>query len=217
MLGILCGLESEAAVARRVTNAVVACAGARPQKARWLARELVKQGATKLVSFGVAGALEPGLPLGTLVIGTQVASRDGSWTCDSASVAKLTQSLPAAHCGGVWGSEILIGTAMAKRALYERSRCLVVDMESQCAAQIASEAQLPLIVLRAVCDSATMGVPPALLAAIREDGGIDRLRAIWHLLRRPKEIPEMFGVGRGIRKAQKALEGCVDALSSSAS
>ena len=83
------------------------------------------------------------------------------------------QKFPQAHCGGVWGSETLIATAREKRALYEKSRCLIVDMESQCAAQIAAEAGLPLAVLRVVCDSADMDVPPVVMHVINEEGGVN--------------------------------------------
>jgi hopanoid-associated phosphorylase len=205
MLGILCGIEAEAAIASRIEGAQVACAAARPQKARWMARELITRGVTRLLSFGIAGGLEPGLPIGSMIIGAQVQSMDGIWACDSEGVGKLMQSFPAAHCGGVWGSETLIATAREKRALYEKSRCLIVDMESQCAAQIAAEAHIPFTVLRVVCDSATMDVPPVVMAAIAEDGTVNIGRALWHIARHPRQIPDLFHVMRGTGKALKIL------------
>jgi len=197
MLGILCGIEAEAKIARKIKGTEVACAAARPQKARWLARELVAHGAKKLLSFGIAGGLEPGLPIGSMIIGAQVAASDGIWPCDPVWVGELMQKFPEAHCGGVWGSETLIATAREKRALYEKSRCLIVDMESQCAAQIAAEAGLPLAVLRVVCDSATMDVPPVVMAAIAEDGSINIFRALGHVAR---------GTGRALAVLKKAAQ-----------
>ncbi|HEU0117360.1 MAG TPA: hypothetical protein VFR09_01895 [Alphaproteobacteria bacterium] len=212
MLGILCGLESEALIAKRITGADVACAAARPQKARWLARELVKRGAKQLMSFGIAGGLEPGLPIGSLIIGTHVSSTDGKWECDAQWINTLTQRLPEAHCGGVWGSEYLIPTARDKRALYERSRCLIVDMESQCAAQIAAEANLPFIVVRAVCDSSDMDVPPLVMDTIAENGHVSVPKALWSVLRHPSQIPDLFHVGKGTGKALNILKGSISAL-----
>lgn len=212
MLGILCGLESEAVIARRIVGAEVVCAAARPQKARALARELVKKGATRLMSFGIAGALEPDLPIGSMVVGTQVVSVDSSWACDSDWVNQLSQKLPQAHCGGVWGSEFLVPTAQEKRALYEKSRCLIVDMESQCAAQIAAEAQIPLAVVRVICDSSDMDVPPLVMDAIKEDGSVSVPQALLSLLRHPAQIPDLIHVGRGTGKALKGLATSVAAL-----
>ncbi len=212
MLGILCGLESEAVIARRIGNAEIACAAARPQKARWLARELVKKGAKRLMSFGIAGGLEPGLPIGSMIIGTHVASIDATQACDAAWIDSLTQKLPEAHCGGVWGSEFLIPTAKDKRALYEKTRCLIVDMESQCVAQIASEAHIPFSVVRVGCDTSEMNVPPVVMAAISEDGSINVPKALWSILRYPRQIPALFHVGKGTGKALKILGNSVPAL-----
>jgi hopanoid-associated phosphorylase len=214
MLGILCGIEAEAVIARRVDGALVACAGARPQKARWLARELIKKGATRLMSFGIAGGLEPGLPIGSLVVGSQVSSTDGTWSCDDDWINKLSHTLPEGHCGGVWGSEILIPTATEKSALYHKSHCLIVDMESHAAAQIAVEAKMPFVVLRAVCDTSDMDVPPIVMAAIKEDGSINYAKAIGHILRHPSQIAGLLHVGRGSGKALKILEGTIKALNS---
>ena len=205
MLGVVCGIEPEAIIARKIAKAQVACAGARPQRARWLTRELVRCGAKRLMSFGIAGALEPGLPVGTMIIGAQVIAADGLWTCDTAWVAELMQKFPEAHCGGVWGSEFLVPTAKDKRVIYEKSRCLIVDMESHCAAQIAEEAKLPLGVVRVVCDSSDMDVPPVVMAAIAEDGKINNGRALMHILRHPSQIPDLFHVSRGTKKALHVL------------
>ena len=158
------------------------------------------------MSFGIAGGLEPGLPIGSMIIGAQVAAFDGTWACDGPWVGELMQKFPEAHCGGVWGSETIISTAREKRMLYEKSRCLIVDMESQCAAQIAAEANIPLAVLRVVCDSSEMVVPPAAMIAIDEDGSINAPRAMWNLIRHPGQIPNLFRLMRGTRRAFKQLK-----------
>lgn len=212
MLGIVCGIEAEAIIARKIANSETACAGARPQKARWLARELIKKGATKLMSFGIAGALEPDLPIGSMVIGTHVASLDGVVTCDPIWINDLSHKLPEAHCGGVWGSEYLIATAREKRALYEKSRCMIVDMESQCVAQIAQEANLPFAVVRVICDSSEMDVPHLVMQAIAEDGKIHPVKTLWGLIRHPFEIPDLIHVARGTGKALRVLKASTDKL-----
>ncbi|KGM29986.1 hypothetical protein P409_35775, partial [Inquilinus limosus MP06] len=71
MLGILTGLAREAEIARRVSP-LVACSASDPARAERLARDLAGQGATALLSFGIAGGLAPDLPTGALVIGTAV-------------------------------------------------------------------------------------------------------------------------------------------------
>ena len=188
MIGILCGLNSEAMIAQRIPQAIIACAAARPHKARELARELTAKGATRLVSFGVAGALQTGLPLGALIIGTHVTAPTGTWLCDAGWSARLALNLPHARRGGVWGSETLVATGREKRALHESSGCLSVDMESQCAAEVAAEVGVPLVVVRTVCDHAEMDVPPVVMAMIKEDGLIDYGSGLAHVLRNLRQI-----------------------------
>ena len=202
MLGILCGLEAEAVIARRVKGAIVACAAARPGLARGLARDLVKQGATRLVSFGISGGLDAALPLGALVLATKVVSPNGAWDCDAAWGDGLAKKLPHAIRGAEWGSETLVGKAAEKQA----------DMESQCAAEIAAEFKLPLMVVRTVCDNANMDVPEIVMHMIGEDGSLDYMKAVRHVLCHPSQIPDLIHVGAGTGKALGALKGTVEAL-----
>ena len=212
MLGILCGLESEKKIASKVNGALVACAAARPHKARELARELVALGATRLMSFGIAGSLDSSVHLGDVFIGTRVASINGQWGCDEAWGRALSNAIPHAKRGGVYGSEVLVASTESKGALYQTTGCAIVDMESQCAAEIAAEANLPLMVVRAVCDDSVMNVPPFVMAAIAEDGSISVLKALGHLALHPSQAPDLFHVMRGTSGALNALKAIKDSL-----
>lgn len=212
VLGILTGLEIEAVLARKIPNALVTCAAARPRRARALARRMITKGATCLMSFGVAGGLSPEAPIGTTIIATHVVSATGSWNCDPAWIERLTTLMPYAALGGVWGSETLIPTAEEKKALFEQTHCLSVDMESQCAAEFAAEAGIPLIAVRVVCDSAAMNVPPLVMDAVKEDGSTDVGRAVISLLRYPTQIKSLIHVQRGVSRALQKLDACATLL-----
>lgn len=214
MLGILCGLEAEAKIARKVPGAGVACAAAVPQKARELARGLISRGADRLMSFGVAGALDVNLPVGALVVGRKVMTHTGSWMCDPAWMEELLRLLPMAQHGDVWGSETLVPTAAEKIALNRDSGCAIVDMESQCAAEAADEAGLPLAVVRVVCDIANHNVPPLVMLAINPDGSTNYLSVIASLAKAPSQTLDLLNVGRSMAKALKVLEGAGRSLSS---
>ena len=205
MLGILCGLESERKIAAKIVNSRVVCSAARPHKARELARELVGMGAKRLMSFGIAGSLDSSVHLGDLVIGTRVVSPSGQWICDEAWGRALASKIPHAKCGGVYGSEVLVTTTEAKESLYQNTGCAIVDMESQCIAEVAAESHLPMMVVRAVCDDSSMNVPPFVMAAIGEDGSTSVLRALGHLLFHPAQMGDLFDVMCGTGKALTAL------------
>ncbi|MDR3449090.1 MAG: hypothetical protein P4M15_04985 [Alphaproteobacteria bacterium] len=211
-LGILCGLEDEAKIARQIPGAIVACAAARPGKARELARGLITQGATRLMSFGIAGALDGSVLLGDLFIGTRIASAKGGWDCDAAWGDQLAAKLPHAKRGGVYGSEVIVDTVAGKAALHQGTGCAIVDMESQCMAEIAAEAKLPFTVVRAVCDDANMNVPDVVMASIDEDGSINIGYAVGHILRHPLQIPDLWHMLCGTGKALKALRIAKDVI-----
>jgi len=213
MLGILCGLESERKIASKVSGAIVACAAARPFKARELARELIASGATRLMSFGIAGALDSSVKLGDLIIGTRVKSEKGNWDCDTDFGHTLAMKLPYAKLGGVYGSETLVATAADKDALFQKNGCAIVDMESQCAAEVAGEAGIPITVVRAVCDDSSMNVPEFVMAAIKEDGSVSSIKALGHLAMHPTQLPDLFHVMMGTGKALTALNATVDGIS----
>ncbi|MFA5040606.1 MAG: hypothetical protein WC464_03110 [Bdellovibrionales bacterium] len=205
MLGILCGLRSEKVIASRIKGAIVACCAAQPRKARELAQELVAIGATKLMSFGIAGSLDSSVHLGDIFIGNRVASPKGQWTCDEAWGRELAKKIPHAKRGGVYGSDLLIPTIGEKDALYQNTGCAIVDMESQCVAEIATEAKLPFVVVRSVCDDSVMNVPPFVMASIKPDGGVNALKAIAHLALHPSQASDLFNVMNGTRKALRSL------------
>jgi hopanoid-associated phosphorylase len=214
MLGILSGLESEAKIARKIPGAHVACAAAVPQKARALARGLIKQGANRLMSFGVCGALDTGLPVGALVIGRKVMTHSNTWMCDPAWMEELLRRLPHAQHGDVWGSETLVPTAVEKIALNRDSGCTIVDMESQCAAEATNEAGLPLAVVRVVCDIANHNVPPLVMSAINPDGSTNYLNVIASLAKAPSQTLDLLNVGRSMARALKVLDEAARCLAS---
>ncbi len=214
MLGILCGLESERKIARKIDGALVACAAARPHMARDLARELVALGATRLMSFGIAGSLDTSVQLGDLFIGTRVENEKGRWDCHEEWGQALADKIPHAKRGGVYGSEVLVATCEAKDALHRKTGCAIVDMESQCLAEVAAQAGLPLIVVRAVCDDARMNVPPFVMAAINPDGSTNVLRAMTHLAMHPAHASDLWHVIGGMNRALRELKGIRASLTS---
>ncbi len=202
--GTLTGLAAEA---RLVSGGMVACAAADPQKARRLMHDMIAAGARRCVSFGIAGGLEAGLPPGTVVIGSHVASRDGSWECDRGWQQHLVAAIPAAQVGGVWGTDAIVFAAADKRRLHRDSHCLAVDMESHIVAECAAAARLPFVVIRVVCDPVEFTLPPAALLPLRADGTPDIGRVLWALACRPAQLPGLLRLGRYHRRALAVLAG----------
>jgi len=212
-IGIVVGMQSEAALL--APGAMIACSGGRPAKAEELAQYLLKAGAEGLISFGVAGGLDPGLSPGDLVIGTEVDLGGASLKADDAWAKHLANALPKARAGIVCGAQDAALTAQAKAALHSDSGGLVVDLESAAVAEACAAAGKPFAVLRAVADPADRAIPDFALKGLAEDGRTRALPVILGLLGRPWQLPALLGLARDNRAALQSLGAAARLLDAS--
>jgi adenosylhomocysteine nucleosidase len=162
---------------------------------------LIAQGATALVSFGLAGGLDPVLRPGTVIIPSSVLS-DGE---------TLATDPPLAACfGGLTGHTILAGAtvvaeAAAKRRLFAATHAHAIDLESGPVARIARAYEFPFVVVRAICDPAERDLPAAALVALDPGGEIGLLPVMRSLMRQPSQIIGLLTVARDAALARRAL------------
>ncbi|WP_051212276.1 phosphorylase family protein [Rubritepida flocculans] len=202
---VVVGLASEARLLP--PGARVLVSGADPTR---LARALDSRpaGVERLLSFGLAGGLAPGVARGALLAAEAVVAAGGIFLPDPAWTAEIvarTGALPAVLAG----SEALAPDAAVKRALHAATRALAVDMESGVMARAAARHGLPFAVLRAVADRAEESIPRA--AALTPEGRPDLPRVLLGLLRRPWELPALIRLGRASAAAHAVLRQAASA------
>jgi hopanoid-associated phosphorylase len=209
-LGIIVGLRTEAACLPPVPEVRVACSGARPERARSLALQLIETGCGALASLGVAGALDPALKPGALLVADAVLTRDGRrletdprWR--KRLIAQLARGGLAALPGTLVGSDHPLLLKADKADLFRDTGALAVDMESHAAARVAAEHGLPFLALRAISDPATRAVPSWVMDLVAEDGSVDPFKAAFEAMCRPWDIPALILLGHENDRALKAL------------
>jgi len=208
-LGILAGLQSEARCLSGLGHAI-ALSGARLDGAHRAAESLIAGGATHLLSFGLAGGLDPALAPGTLLLPAHLLTGDGqSRAVDGAWHARAcTRLAPLRPIDqALFGTDEAIATVAAKTALFARTGAVAVDMESHVLAQAA--AHLPLLIVRVVADGAETALPPAALVGIRPDGSSDLPAVLRSILRHPSQIPALLRLGRAAARAEATLRQAV--------
>ncbi len=220
-VGVLTGLAAEARLLRGLfsdgrTDPVVVRTGADPLRARDEAERLVASGVIALVSFGLAGGLDPRLRAGDLILADTVILPDGrSVTADPDWVRLAHERLgrPGAKTfiGPVAGADQLLATVGEKRRLSEASGALAGDMESAAVASVAEAAGLPFLVVRAVSDCAARTLPSAARVPLRPDGGLSLGAIAQSLCTRPGEWPAVARLALDTRAALAALRGVVRA------
>jgi adenosylhomocysteine nucleosidase len=143
---------------------------------------------------GLAGALDPTLVIGDLVVdrtsGLLVAP--GPWLR-----------------GDIHTAADVVDTVEKKSALFRATGALVVDMENAIARGFADDRGVPFLGLRAVSDRADEPLDPATLRWV-DDAGMPRLgRLAADLCRRPGNLPALWRLGRRSGLAVRSLARAV--------
>ncbi len=216
-VGVITGIASETRVARMLvaeaglTDRVkMACAGASSQRAEAHAQTMLAEGVGALVSFGIAGGLDPALRPGDIVLPDAVFTPEHhllpcaeTWlTGLRAQAASLGIGL---HPGRLAGSDSLLATPEAKQERRAVSGACAVDMESHSVAQAAWKAKVPFLILRAICDSAASPLPHSVRGCLNAAGEPRVAVIIGRLCLRPWEIGPVRRLQADARTAHRAL------------
>jgi adenosylhomocysteine nucleosidase len=212
-LGVITGLVSERdclAVFAAADRPPTQCAGIGAAAARKASRILIAEGCTALLSLGMGGGLDPDLKAGDVVIAERIVSADGQSFATQASWCKsLADVLAGAgdrvSVAPIAGSQSVVTSVEAKQNLRRLTGAAVVDMESMGVAEVAAEAGLPFLALRAVADTAGRALPAWVLRGVGADGGLRPLAVAAGLLARPWAWSMAAGLARDSRRARAGL------------
>ena len=201
-VGIVVGLTAEARIARG-SGCLVEIGGGTTAGAEAAVRRLIAKGATALLSFGLAGGLDPLLRPGTVLVPEAVLTKGLRIPTDAALSARLGGTTP--HT--LLGAEQVAASIGAKHRLWVASGCAAVDLESGAVALAAEAHGLPFAALRAICDPAERGLTPAALAALDHAGAIGLFRVIASVIGKPNQLPDLLRLGRDAAAARRTLVG----------
>jgi adenosylhomocysteine nucleosidase len=202
MIGVVVGLEAEARIARRWAAAVEVGGGDSAGAARAATVLAARPGITALVSFGLAGGLDPALRPGDLLIPSRIIDGKRSWPTDAA----LGNALGGGTGHTMLGGGAVLATAAAKRVARSETGADAVDLESAAVARAAGLRGLPFAALRAICDHARRSLPLAAIVALDRSGRVGPLRVLGAVLARPWEIPALLALARDATLATRALK-----------
>ncbi len=206
-VGFVVGLVAEARLGARL-GVPVEVGGGTAAGAAAAAARLVARGVEGLVSFGLAGGLDPALRAGQVLVPTRLLDGDRVLEAAPALCRWLGGSTPGAMLAG----RLVVAGVAEKRALFARTGAVAVDLESGAVAEAAMRAGLGFAMLRAVCDPAGRTLPAAALVALDGAGAIGGLRVLGSVLRAPGQLPGLLALARDAAAARRGLERRVRVL-----
>jgi adenosylhomocysteine nucleosidase len=212
---IVTGLKQEARIAAGPGLTVI-CSSSNPFQLRQMMLSVDPALIRGIVSFGVAGGLNPALKSGDIIIASEIVAAGHRWT----TAPELTETMTALPAKGrrsvvsgvLVGVEEVVTGQLGKSALRATTGADAVDMESHIAARYAEENGLPFAAIRVISDPAHRALPEIATSAILPNGNVDKWKVIRNVARNPRAIPQLMSTARDFNRAIAGLRSCRGAL-----
>ena len=157
-----------------------------------------------LISSGFAGAVEPSLGVGDLVLAENFSDPQ---------LLERACELLIAQVGKLTSTERIIDTAAERATFGQKENAVAVDMETAWIAEACAARKLPMLSLRVISDSvsAPFPAPPSVLFDIaRQKTAAGRL--LGHLARHPLGVVRLLRFARQIAAARASLTSALAVL-----
>lgn len=199
-IGLIAGLLLEARIARPLGIAI-AVGGGTAEGAERAAEQLAAGGVSALVSFGLAGGLDPRLRPGDRIVPRIVHAAGQDWPTDPA----LSELLGGVTVETLLSETRVVTCASAKRQLWLTTHAAAVDIESGAAARAAERYGLRFAALRAISDPAERSLPAAALSALDRNGRVQPFRVMAAVASHPLQILQLLALGHDAGLARRTL------------
>lgn len=163
-----------------------------------------------LVSIGYAGAVQPDLNVGDLVIADTIIEekKKGKYSPDSGWLNRAKDI----HCpegfkavvGGLLTVDNVIHDSLSKQELGKNYSVQAVEMETSAIAKVAEEKDVPLLSLRVISDRLDQELLDS-SSFLGSDGEISTLKAGWYVLTHPGSIKSALSLRSQTQIATQAL------------
>ncbi len=188
---------------------IVAYSGAGSLNAKVASELLIAKGATQLISWGCAAALDGSLKSGDLVLADKLIDVENvefnvnvDW---HGHVKKRLTKHVVVKTGGLAESLSIVSSSKDKKKLSALTGAVALDMESIAIAKIAMEHSLPFLVIRVIADTVNMNLPQAINYSLNTQGEIVMKKLLLFLLLHPAELPDLIKLGLHFYAAKKTL------------
>jgi hypothetical protein len=196
---VLTAMQMEArAITQRLPTVNVMVIGLRAVR---LPRDLTSRNATCIILAGLGGALDPALRIGDLVLDDR-----------AGLIPKAVDMASRFKRGAIHTAANMVATAADKAELFERTKALAVDMETDIVRRAAELMNVPFIGLRAISDCADQAIDPRVVSLIDEVGNPRPLAVASFLMTHPGLIGHLRRLEQQSKDAANAMGAAVAEL-----
>lgn len=191
-------------------NIALAYSGAGADNARTASELLIAQGATRLISWGCAAALNETLNPGDLVLAdtlidaehSQIAIRS-EWHSHVNNVLSASIRI---HVGSLAESKKIVASGSDKKHLHTQTGAVALDMESIAVAKVALHHDRHFLAIRTIADPVNMDLPKAINHSLNNEGDVMLGKLLLFIALHPAEIPGLIKLGLHFNNARNTLK-----------
>lgn len=211
-IGFITGIKVEANILRKASKyskSIIISVENTEGGAYEEADTIAKSGCDILISFGFAGALDPRLAAGDLVIPNSVVDSERKiYKVDYKLHGKLTKrfskNLKPSN-GRLFSSDAVITDTTSKKKIFNMFNAVAVDMESAGVAKAATENNCSFMIIRAISDTAYQNLPRRSLNSFYLGNSVKIGNILLDLARNLHELPEFTNLTYNSYKAFSSL------------
>ena len=163
-----------------------------------------------LLSCGFAGALRPGIPIGSIIVADSIVDQHEQ-------SLQIDLHMPADPARGLFVGRLLTADEMVrsvdlKKQLGEKHAALAVDLESLAVAQVARANKIRFLAVRVISDDLSADLPPEILSIVGDTGSVRFGAAIGALWKRPSAAKDMWRLREQAQSAATRLATFLDGV-----
>ena len=187
---------------------LIKCSGPGPDRVSVACNDLNNDKITGIVSFGIAGGMDPKLRSGSVLLPKAVVTADGAFfQTDDTWRRSVAKNWPVAReQSRQLGVNKLIKSTDEKMQLFQATGAHALDMESHVIAAYAKKRGIPFLILRSIADSAKDTVPEIALAGMNKNGRATALSLLRKLIQHPSSLTQVAKLAYSSNTAMRALK-----------
>ena len=163
-----------------------------------------------IISTGFAGALQPDLKIGNIVVANEIVGLQGEQL--KIDLGMSSDPGRGLYVGRTLTVDKMVRTVAEKQSLATQTGAIAVDMETLSVATVCRETKTRFMAVRTISDDLSADLPPEVLSLIGDTGAVRFGAVIGSLWKRPSSAKDMWRMRENAMQAAEHLASFLDGI-----